>query len=139
VSEGTDCAAASPPACTCASISSALREVGATSASAGIHLFRNPSPVDGLVVDRVEQLAGLGVLGLPHAKRRVDEDRDRIERIHRGHVDAARLVVDDGAGKMAEYGIERFYRDARLFRIDEGTTQIQQIVIARNMVCEARR
>lgn len=54
-------------------------------------------------------------------------------------MDAARLVVDDGAGKMAEYGIERFYRDARLFRIDEGTTQIQQIVIARNMVCEARR
>jgi acyl-CoA dehydrogenase len=35
---------------------------------------------------------------------------------------------------MAEYGIERFYRDVRLFRLYEGTTQIQQIVIARNMV-----
>jgi acyl-CoA dehydrogenase len=34
---------------------------------------------------------------------------------------------------MSEYGIERFYRDVRLFRIYEGTTQIQQIVIAREM------
>ncbi|MCH0747950.1 acyl-CoA dehydrogenase family protein, partial [Klebsiella pneumoniae] len=32
-----------------------------------------------------------------------------------------------------------FYRDVRLFRIYEGTTQIQQIVIARNMIREARR
>jgi acyl-CoA dehydrogenase len=37
---------------------------------------------------------------------------------------------------MSEYGIERFYRDVRLFRIYEGTTQIQQLVIARNMVRE---
>ncbi|WP_287965701.1 acyl-CoA dehydrogenase family protein [Diaphorobacter sp.] len=43
-----------------------------------------------------------------------------------------------GAGYMAEYGIERFYRDVRLFRLYEGTTQIQQIIIARNMVREAR-
>ena len=39
---------------------------------------------------------------------------------------------------MEEYGIERFYRDVRLFRLYEGTTQIQQIIIARNMVREAR-
>jgi acyl-CoA dehydrogenase len=39
---------------------------------------------------------------------------------------------------MAEYDVERFYRDARLFRIYEGTSQIQQLVIARNMVREAR-
>ena len=30
--------------------------------------------------------------------------------------------------------IERFYRDVRLFRIYEGTSQIQQLVIARNML-----
>lgn len=35
-----------------------------------------------------------------------------------------------------DHDIERFYRDVRLFRIYEGTTQIQQIVIARNMVRE---
>jgi len=38
---------------------------------------------------------------------------------------------------MSEYAVERFYRDVRLFRIYEGTTQIQQLVIARNMVREA--
>jgi acyl-CoA dehydrogenase len=40
---------------------------------------------------------------------------------------------------MADYGIERFYRDVRLFRIYEGTSQVQQLVIARNMIREARR
>ncbi|EPG6889416.1 acyl-CoA dehydrogenase family protein, partial [Acinetobacter baumannii] len=29
---------------------------------------------------------------------------------------------------------ERFYRDVRLFRLYEGTTQIQQMIIARNMI-----
>ena len=38
---------------------------------------------------------------------------------------------------MAEYGIERFYRDVRVFRLYEGTTQIQQLIIARNMIREA--
>lgn len=41
-----------------------------------------------------------------------------------------------GAGYMAEYGIERFYRDVRLFRLYEGTTQIQQLIIARNLLRE---
>jgi len=43
------------------------------------------------------------------------------------------VQIFGGAGYMSEYGIERFYRDVRLFRIYEGTTQIQQIVIAREM------
>jgi acyl-CoA dehydrogenase len=38
---------------------------------------------------------------------------------------------------VADHGIERFYRDVRLFRIYEGTSQIQQLVIARNMIREA--
>jgi acyl-CoA dehydrogenase len=38
---------------------------------------------------------------------------------------------------MSEYPVERFYRDVRLFRIYEGTTQIQQLIIARNMIKEA--
>ncbi|MDB2707510.1 acyl-CoA/acyl-ACP dehydrogenase, partial [Pseudomonadales bacterium] len=33
-----------------------------------------------------------------------------------------------------DYGIERFYRDVRLFRIYEGTSQIQQTVIAKDMI-----
>ena len=39
---------------------------------------------------------------------------------------------------MAEYAVERFYRDVRLFRIYEGTSQIQQIVIARDMIRSAK-
>jgi acyl-CoA dehydrogenase len=37
---------------------------------------------------------------------------------------------------MAEYKVERFYRDVRLFRIYEGTSQVQQIIIAREMLRE---
>jgi acyl-CoA dehydrogenase len=35
--------------------------------------------------------------------------------------------------------VERLYRDARLFRIYEGTSQIQQLVIAGQMVRNAAR
>ena len=55
-----------------------------------------------------------------------------------GRVADRAVQIHGGAGYMAEYGIERFYRDVRLFRLYEGTTQIQQIIIARNMVREAR-
>lgn len=51
-----------------------------------------------------------------------------------GRVADRAVQIHGGAGYMADYGIERFYRDARLFRIYEGTSQIQQIVIARNMI-----
>ena len=39
-----------------------------------------------------------------------------------------------GAGYMSEYPVERLYRDARLFRIYEGTSQIQQLIIARETI-----
>jgi len=38
-----------------------------------------------------------------------------------------------GAGYVSDYAIERFYRDVRLFRIFEGTTQIQQLIIGRGL------
>jgi acyl-CoA dehydrogenase len=50
-----------------------------------------------------------------------------------GRVADRAVQIFGGAGYMSEYGIERFYRDVRLFRIYEGTTQIQQIVIAREL------
>lgn len=55
-----------------------------------------------------------------------------------GRVADRAVQILGGAGYLADYGIERFYRDVRLFRLYEGTSQIQQIVIARNMVREAR-
>jgi len=35
---------------------------------------------------------------------------------------------------MSEYKVERFYRDVRLLRLYEGTSQIQQLVIAKNLL-----
>ena len=51
-----------------------------------------------------------------------------------GRVADRAVQIFGGAGYLAEYGIERFYRDVRLFRIYEGTSQIQQLVIARNLI-----
>ena len=55
-----------------------------------------------------------------------------------GRVADRAVQIHGGAGYMADYGIERFYRDVRLFRIYEGTSQIQQLVIARNMIKGAK-
>ena len=54
-----------------------------------------------------------------------------------GRVADRAVQVHGGAGYMAESPIERFYRDVRLFRLYEGTSQIQQLVIARNMIRNA--
>lgn len=48
-----------------------------------------------------------------------------------GRVADRAVQVHGGAGYIADYGIERLYRDVRLFRIYEGTTQIQQVIVAR--------
>lgn len=48
------------------------------------------------------------------------------------------VQIHGGAGYISEYAVERFYRDVRLFRLYEGTTQIQQVIIARNMIREAQ-
>ncbi|MDP2213018.1 acyl-CoA dehydrogenase family protein [Phenylobacterium sp.] len=48
-----------------------------------------------------------------------------------GRVADKAVQIFGGAGYVADYGIERFYRDVRIFRIYEGTSQIQQVVIAR--------
>jgi len=48
-----------------------------------------------------------------------------------GRVADKAVQVYGGAGYIADYGIERLYREVRLFRIYEGTSQIQQVIIAR--------
>ena len=48
-----------------------------------------------------------------------------------GRVADKAVQIHGGAGYIADYGIERLYRDVRLFRIYEGTSQIQQLIIAR--------
>ena len=56
-----------------------------------------------------------------------------------GRVADRAVQIHGGSGYVADHGIERFYRDVRLFRIYEGTSQIQQLVIARNLVRESTR
>ena len=51
-----------------------------------------------------------------------------------GRVADKAVQIFGGAGYIAEYGIERFYRDVRIFRIYEGTSQIQQVIIARETI-----
>ena len=48
-----------------------------------------------------------------------------------GRVADRAVQIYGGAGYIADYGIERLYRDVRLFRIYEGTSQIQQLIVAR--------
>jgi acyl-CoA dehydrogenase len=56
-----------------------------------------------------------------------------------GRVADRAVQIHGGAGYIADYHVERFYRDVRLFRIYEGTSQIQQLIIARNMIRAARQ
>jgi acyl-CoA dehydrogenase len=51
-----------------------------------------------------------------------------------GRVADRAVQIYGGAGYIEDYGIERLYRDVRLFRIYEGTSQIQQIIIARETI-----
>jgi acyl-CoA dehydrogenase len=55
-----------------------------------------------------------------------------------GRVADRAVQVFGGAGYVTDYGIERFYRDVRIFRLYEGTTQIQQIIIARELARAAK-
>lgn len=51
-----------------------------------------------------------------------------------GRIADRMLQIHGGSGYIKEYPIERLYRDVRLLRIYEGTSQIQQLIIAREML-----
>ena len=57
------------------------------------------------------------------------------------HLSTDRIRVDrlpavGQPGYISDYGMERLYRDMRLFRIYEGTSQIQQLIIAKDVIKE---
>jgi acyl-CoA dehydrogenase len=73
----------------------------------------------------------------------IDQGRDARERISMVKVYAAEMLgrvadravqVFGGMGYCKDLPIERFYRDARIFRIFDGTSEIHRTVIARSMV-----
>jgi acyl-CoA dehydrogenase len=51
-----------------------------------------------------------------------------------GRVADRGVQVHGGSGYINEYKVERFYRDVRLLRLYEGTTQIQQLVIGKQLM-----
>ena len=54
-----------------------------------------------------------------------------------GRVADRAVQIHGGAGYISEYKVERFYRDVRLLRIYEGTSQVQQTIIAKALLREA--
>ena len=77
--------------------------------------------------DAGEPITKLGAMCKYYASEMVGRVADRAVQIH------------GDAGYVTAFGIERFYRDVRLFRIYEGTSQIQQLIIAREMLKEFRQ
>src|SRR4029077_11829657 len=49
------------------------------------------------------------------------------------------IQVHGGYGYVKEHAVERFYRDARVMEIYEGTCEIQRLVIARSLLAEGVR
>jgi len=77
------------------------------------------------------------------AAAEIDQGRDAHERISMVKVYAAEMLgrvadravqVFGGMGYCKDLPIERFYRDARIFRIFDGTSEIHRTVIARAML-----
>jgi len=51
-----------------------------------------------------------------------------------GRVADRGVQIHGGAGYINEYPVERFYRDVRLLRLYEGTTQVQQLIIGKQLM-----
>ena len=82
---------------------------------------------------------------LEDAARRADAGENILRKAAAAKVFASEMcgrVMDrvvqiyGGAGYLAEYDAERFFRDSRIYRIYEGTTQILQLQIAKHMLRE---
>jgi acyl-CoA dehydrogenase len=103
--------------------------------------------IQGLVADSVTEYRAGRALVLDTA-RTYDSGDDKIagpaaakyfcsEMV--GRVADRAVQVHGGAGYMQGAAVERLYRDARLFRIYEGTSQIQQVIIGRHAMGDAAR
>jgi acyl-CoA dehydrogenase len=102
--------------------------------------------IQGMLADSKAEIYAARCMVLDAARRRDDGENISTEASCAkmfstemcGRVADRCVQIHGGAGYVSEYAIERFYRDVRLFRIYEGTTQIQQLIIARNMIRAAQ-
>ena len=98
--------------------------------------------VQAMLADSATEAYAARTMVLDAARRR-DEGTDSEALASRSKLFATEMVgrvadravqIFGGAGYMEEYGIERFYRDVRLLRLYEGTSQIQQLIIAKALL-----
>ncbi len=80
------------------------------------------------------QAAWLKDQGRPHTKQAAMAKLFTTEAAGRA-ADAA-LQIHGGYGYVKEYPVERYYRDVRVTRIYEGTSEIQRMVVARKLLAE---
>ena len=100
--------------------------------------------LQGMIADSKTESYAAECMVLDTAKRR-DEDENvntlasccklfATEMV--GRVADRAVQIHGGAGYIEEYAVARFYRDVRLFRLYEGTSQVQQGIIAKNLLKE---
>ena len=95
--------------------------------------------IQGMIADSKTEALAARALTLESARKRDAGDNVTLEAAAAkyyasemvGRVADRAVQIFGGAGYTADHGIERLYRDVRIFRIYEGTSQIQQVVIAR--------
>ena len=119
----------------------------ATNREQGGHAIATYQLVQGLVADSVTDWhAGRALVR--EAAKAYDDGSDRVtgpstakyfcsEAV--GRIADRAVQVHGGSGYMRGVPVERIYRDVRLFRIYEGTSQIQQVIIARGALGKAAR
>lgn len=121
----------------------------AASYVSGRHAFGKPLSAQGAVQERLADMA-LSVhaarllvydaarrrqAGLPHRKEAAMAKLYASEAATRVARDAIQLLGANGYSR--EFPVERFYRDAKLLEIGEGTSEIQRIVISRSVLEES--
>jgi butyryl-CoA dehydrogenase len=70
--------------------------------------------------------------GLPHTKEASMAKLFASEAANRAATDA--VQIHGGAGYCKDFAVERYYRDAKITEIYEGTSEIQRLVIARRVL-----
>jgi butyryl-CoA dehydrogenase len=84
-----------------------------------------------LMVYRASRMRDLGV---PHTKEAAMAKLFASEVANRAARDA--VQIHGGAGYLKDFPVERYYRDARITEIYEGTSEVQRIVISRGFLQE---
>ena len=80
----------------------------------------------------VRQAASLRDAGVPHSRQASMAKLHASEAANRAATQA--VQIHGGAGYLKDFAVERYYRDAKITEIYEGTSEIQRLVIARSLL-----